>query len=254
MDSGFEVGFKKSTKIEIFFSLENGDRFCLRLDFPHEGVPYIHYNLHEPLHATGLPIKFEEIEPMIELCGSWENFKKLFFVYDNLCWFRWNFLEKLHEVFGENSEQTDSLKKLFSEQCHYKIVGPEMGEEQVKEFLESFITGLNHMDMANCIYERTGQISIDDILAKIRIRELLHELVSAYHYLLIKEALHESDLSGSEACETGIVSQGIERLKQILVKGIRNNLDANEIQEIFGEDLEQEAFTDIVDTIMIYVL
>lgn len=108
--------------------------------------------------------------------------------------------------------------------------------------------------MANCIYERTGQISIDDILAKIRIRELLHELVSAYHYLLIKEALHESDLSGSEACETGIVSQGIERLKQILVKGIRNNLDANEIQEIFGEDLEQEAFTDIVDTIMIYVL
>lgn len=254
MDSEFEIGFKKSTKIEIFFSLENGDRFCLRLDFPHEGVPYIHYNLHEPLHATGLPIKFEEIEPMIGLCGSWENFKKLFFVYDNLCWFRWNFLEKLHEVFGGDSEQTDLLEKLFSEQCHYKIVGPEMGEEQVKEFLESFITGLNHMDMVNCIYERTGQIPIDDILAKIRIRELLHELVSAYHYLLIKEALRKSDLSGSEGCETGIVSRGIERLRQILVKGIRNNLDANEIQEIFGEDLEREAFKDIVDAIMVYVL
>ena len=157
-------------------------------------------------------------------------------------------------MFGGDSEQTDLLKKLFSEQCHYKIVGPETGEEQVREFLDSFITGLNHMDMANCIYERTGQISIDDILAKIRIRELLHELVSAYHYLLIKEALYKSDFSGSEGCETGTVPQGAERLKQILVKGIRNNLDANEIQEIFGEDLEQEAFTDIVDAIMVYVL
>lgn len=254
MDSGFEIGFKKSTKIEIFFSLENGDRFCLRLDFPHEGVPYIHYNLHEPLHATGLPIRFEEMESMIQLCGSWENFEKLFFVYDNLCWFRWNFLEKLKEVFGKESGQTEPLKKLFNDQCHYKIVGSETGEEQVREFLDSFITGLSHMDMANCIYERTGQINIDDMLGKIQIRELLHELVTFYDYLLTKDALHRGSSSGLEDCRAEAVSQSVETLKRRLIQGIRNNSDASEIEKIFGEDLEQKAFTDIVDAVMVYVL
>ena len=234
--------------------MENGDRFCLRLDFPHEGVSYIHYNLHEPLHATGLPIKYEEIGPVAGLCATRENFEKLFFVYDNLCWFRWNFIKKLHEVFGDKSEQTSELERLFNEQCHYRIVGPEIGEAQVKEFLESFITGLNHMDMANCIYERTGQINIDDMLAKIRIRELLHEWVLAYYYLLMKEALQKGAQFQQEACEAGSLWQEMERLKQIMVKGIRNNLDANEIEGMFGVNLERESFTDIVDAVMAYVL
>lgn len=254
INNEFEVGFKKSTKLEIFFSLENGDRFCLRLDFPHEGVSYIHYNLHEPLHATGLPIKYEEIGPVAGLCATLENFEKLFFVYDNLCWFRWNFIKKLHEVFGDKSEQTSELERIFNEQCHYRIVGPEIGEAQVKEFLESFITGLNHMDMANCIYERTGQINIDDMLAKIRIRELLHEWVLAYYYLLMKEALQKGAQFQQEACEAGSLWQEMERLKQIMVKGIRNNLDANEIEGMFGVNLERESFTDIVDAVMAYVL
>ena len=31
----FEIGLKKSTKLEIFFSLKNRDRFCPRMDFPY---------------------------------------------------------------------------------------------------------------------------------------------------------------------------------------------------------------------------
>ena len=254
MNSEFEVGFKKSTKIEIFFSLENGDRFCLRLDFPHEGVPYIHYNLHEPLHATGLPIKFEEIGRLTELCGTRENFEKLFFVYDNLCWFRWNFLGKMKEIFDEKSEEAAKLENLFRRQSHYRMIDPKMGEDQVKEFLESFIIGLNSMDMANCIYERTGTVSIDDMLAKIRIRELLHELVSAYYYLLIEDTLRGGVQFKLEKHETGFTYQSVEKLKQAVIKGIRNNLDANAIQEMFGDDLAEESLMDIVDTVMVYVL
>ena len=33
--------------MKIFFALENSDRYCLKIDFPHEGAEYLHLNLHE---------------------------------------------------------------------------------------------------------------------------------------------------------------------------------------------------------------
>ena len=54
--------------------------------------------------------------------------------------------------------------------------------------------------------------------------------------------------------ETGFTYQSVEKLKQAVIKGIRNNLDANAIQEMFGDDLAEESLMDIVDTVMVYVL
>ena len=49
-------GVRTTTGIKIFFALENMDRYCLRIDFPHKGEAFLHYNLHEPGRENALPL------------------------------------------------------------------------------------------------------------------------------------------------------------------------------------------------------
>ena len=174
-------GFKDSTKMEIFFMLENDDRFCLRLDFPHKGVDYIHYNLHEPGNTTGLPLGSESIRKFIGICGSLDNFKKLFFVYESQCWFRWNFLEKLYDVFEKGSEQLTELEKVFRKQCHCKIIGEDIEVADVRKFMKCFAEGLNYMNMSQYFSGKTNHVNIDDILNRMKIESIVYEALTIYY-------------------------------------------------------------------------
>ena len=117
--SEMEVGAKATTKMEIFFFLENEDRYCLRFDFPHKDAEYIHYNLHEPLHDTGLPLRCVEYkDKLMEICETPENVNSLFFNNAKHYWFRFNFEKKLDEVFIKDENNKQELKRLFKQQCH----------------------------------------------------------------------------------------------------------------------------------------
>ncbi|NCC01839.1 MAG: amino acid ABC transporter permease [Clostridia bacterium] len=59
-----ERGPRSTTKLEIFFSQSNGDRYLLRVDFPHDDVNFIHFNLYEPFR---LYLEFIRFMPQLVL-------------------------------------------------------------------------------------------------------------------------------------------------------------------------------------------
>ena len=59
-------GIRKTTGMKIFFALENSDRYCLRIDFPHEGAEYLHLNLHEPHRQTAIPLNYKQYSMLIQ--------------------------------------------------------------------------------------------------------------------------------------------------------------------------------------------
>ena len=54
---GYNQKAHKTTRMKIYFAMNNSDRYCIRLDFPHEGENNIHLNINEPAHkqSTGFP-------------------------------------------------------------------------------------------------------------------------------------------------------------------------------------------------------
>lgn len=71
-----ERGPRSTTKLEIFFSQSNGDRYLLRVDFPHDDVNFIHFNLYEPFTDAAFPI---DKDVYSDLCNKYgENVKDFF--------------------------------------------------------------------------------------------------------------------------------------------------------------------------------
>lgn len=63
-------GIRKTTGMKIFFALENSDRYCLRIDFPHEGAEYLHLNLHEPHRQTAIPLNYKQYSMLKKQYGD----------------------------------------------------------------------------------------------------------------------------------------------------------------------------------------
>lgn len=121
----------KTTHIQIFFSLENMDAFCLRFDLPHKGEPYLHFNLHEIGRDSGIPLTKKEYK---ELLVEYKNLDNIFFKFENKYWFRNRFLEKVEQSEFEK-EYKEKLKSLFKEKSHLMIGDTNDNEEL---FLETF--------------------------------------------------------------------------------------------------------------------
>lgn len=194
-ESEKEDGFKTTTKLEIFFSLKNQDVYCLRIDFPHDGATFIHYNVHEPKHITGVPIKLEQIEEIISICNSEQIFHELFFESGKSFWFRYNFEEKLLQQFDNSSEQYNKLHTLFHTQCHMHIANTNLGNTDMQIFLTDFNNALLQMDMLNCIYEKTKKVDIDKELFFIKSKDILHEYTLTFNKYIEMAIIHEFDIS-----------------------------------------------------------
>lgn len=132
---------RTTTKLEIFFSMNNTDCYCLRLDFPHAGVNYIHLNINEPekKSSSGFPVKSIEIEDLIDLCGSEENFSSLFYFQDDFYWFRSNFATKVKDIYDNNKELESRMLEFQSTRRHKKI-GDNKSEQDISDFVVAFNT------------------------------------------------------------------------------------------------------------------
>lgn len=236
---GEGMGFRDSTKMEIFFMLENDDRFCLRLDFPHKGVDYIHYNLHEPGHPTGVPLNGGAVESLKILCGSQGNFEKLFFIYENQCWFRWNFTEKLYDIFEKDSEPLIKLEKIFSNQCHYKIVGKDAEVTDVREFMTDFTEGLNHMNMSQYFYQKTSHVNIDAVLNRMKIEAVVYDVLTIYYSVNFGRLIYGESYDDI-----------IEKLRIKVVKAMKNMGDSGNRIRLAASGIERLSFEKMMDKII----
>lgn len=194
-ESEKEEGFKTTTKLEIFFSLKNQDVYCLRIDFPHDGASFIHYNLHEPKHVTGVPIKLVQKEEIISICNSEQIFHELFFESGKRFWFRYNFEEKLLQQFDIRTNQYHMLHTLFHTQCHMHITDTNVSNTDMQIFLTDFNNALLHMEMLNCIYEKTKKVDINKELFSIKSKDILHEYTLTYNKYIEMAIIHEFDIT-----------------------------------------------------------
>lgn len=131
----------KSTRLKIYFAMGNSDRYCIRLDFPHEGEDSIHLNMNEPSRkqSTGFPFTGDVHDKALCLCGSKEVFDSLFYYQDDLYWFRHDFAKNVKALGKENLEQGQDLEEFHRNRAHIEISSSEHENlRAVTEFSDFF--------------------------------------------------------------------------------------------------------------------
>lgn len=190
-------GFKMTTGIKIFFALENMDRFCLRIDFPHKGENYFHYNLHELGRKTGLPLKPCEYYKIVRKYGSKED---IFFKFGNLYWFRNDFVSKLNRTYSEEEyeEFREEMLRLFHKQSHYRMFTKSVTQEDMSQFLTEFSCALSHMQFYNFFYQDSSKGNIEEELIKIKLRDVLFDVLEIYQTISISKQICNITFQKSE--------------------------------------------------------
>lgn len=130
---------RSTTRLKIYFVLGNSDRYCVRLDFPHEGAESIHLNLNEPARksSTGFPFRRDDYRRAMKICKSYSVFDKLFYHYDDLYWFRSDYASELKKIKALDAEMGDSLEKFHYDRAHLELAAKE-NTSVVSDFTESF--------------------------------------------------------------------------------------------------------------------
>lgn len=187
-------GIKKTTGMKIFFALENTDRFCLRIDFPHDGAVFLHLNLHEPYRATALPINSKQYN---EIKRQYGELNDIFFHFGNLYWFRYNFVSKLESISLDMEDNTDKnhfkqdMLNLFYEQGHYRMCSEEITKDNMFDFIAEFGSALIHTQVYGVSYSYTEIENINDELTKIKLRDILSSALALYQRFCLEERILE---------------------------------------------------------------
>ena len=237
---GIRTGFKSTTGIKIFFALENGDRYCLRIDFPHDGEEFLHYNLHEPERKTALPLHEEQYA---ELKSKYNNLETLFFKFGHLYWFRSNFLSKLEalspptdtEEYQHYSIFRDDMLLLFHEQGHYRMFSSDISKENMMEFIASFGEALLCTQVSDTLFTPTNVDNINEELSRIKVRDLLSDTLAIYQKCIIEEQILA--ITYDEA---------LTMLKDTLLHSLFNNFSEIMTQHGTYEDFQNFALKDIL--------
>lgn len=158
---GWSKGFHKSTRIKLFFAMGNSDRYCIRVDFPHDDVNYIHLNIDQPgnVTETGFPLDDAERREVVARISK-ESFDELFYERDGAFWFRSGFKSIVSDLFGKNSDMSDYLLEMLHGRGHIYI-GDDSDESKraVSEFSAAFAEAMVDSGFLNNPY---GDVTDED--------------------------------------------------------------------------------------------
>lgn len=187
-------GIRKTTGMKMFFALENSDRYCLRIDFPHEGAEYLHLNLHEPHRQTAIPLNYKQYSMLKKQYGDLSN---LFFNFGNMYWFRYDFIEKLNKCSliegceNNNSSFIADIKAVFFRQSHYRLFDDNITKDNMVDFIAEFGKALIHTQIYETSYFCTEIENIDDKLTKIKLRDIFISAFALYQRFYLEEKIFQ---------------------------------------------------------------
>lgn len=172
----------QTTRLHCFFNIINDDIFSLRIDMPHKGVSVLHLNMEECIgnvvKGIGIPYELNEknLLSIKEKCEG--KFHKLFYICNNLIWFRSDFCRLVdEEIIDENNKM--KLREMNSLQSHLEIPVQEMNEDEWVSFINEFA---NYLEKFN-IYQLERKnltkenVQIVDIIKRMRKIIQLRKLV-----------------------------------------------------------------------------
>lgn len=124
---GYSQKVHKTTRMKIYFAMGNSDRYCIRLDFPHEGENNIHLNINEPAHkqSTGFPFNEKEYREFIDICQDTAVFNKLFYELDDLYWFKSNYATEIKRIGKNDKDLEQALKDFQHKRGHIVLFAPD---------------------------------------------------------------------------------------------------------------------------------
>ena len=193
-------GVRTTTGIKIFFALENFDRYCLRIDFPHKGEEFFHYNLHESGRRNALPLNAAQYN---SFACKYTHLDELFFHFNNLYWFRCNFISKLERMAPEkDSDEYEKywnfrkeLLDLFHKQGHYRMFANDkdndISRSDMMTFVAEFGTALSQMSDTAVLYSDAGIDNISCELNRIKLKDIIYYHLTLYQEYVYKEFLLE---------------------------------------------------------------
>lgn len=213
----------KSTRLKIYFAMGNSDRYCIRLDFPHEGEDSIHLNMNEPGHkqSTGLP--FTDYEEAFRLCGNKDVFDRFFYYQDDLYWFRHDFAENVKAIGKGNPEQSEMLEEFCHNRAHVEIASSDHDNlRAASDFSEAFAEAMADYENAT-VY---GSTDCDDsgVFQYILFQDYIYDTV-------IKLRIHEMhiNIDGHRINEDGEQKAKIESdLRSLFCKYIEQKFSQDE--------------------------
>lgn len=210
--SEYENGSRTTTKMEIFFSQSNEDRYQLRLDFPHDDKECIHFNLYEPFKIAAYPIDYLEYNMLIKQYG--DVVKNLFYHCGNRMWFKSQFKDYIDLNFTNNIEARKALLNLFETHTHSPVCDNSVSENDMKNFLNELFSAISIMDMSHSRYLKPKNIDenkeLEYITLEKNVRNAAYKIDEAYLYNLqtgtIPAKLKE-DLANIEIKLTNVLTE-----------------------------------------------
>ena len=228
-----EQGIHATTKFEIFFVQSNNDRYCLRLDFPHDDIDYVHFNLHEPFRETAFPISNEVYADLAKAIPSMYSY---FYKCGNSYWFR-NDFERL--IAGAHFEQEDSmeiLRAVYERQKHYRFLKSKYSSDQVKNFLNVIFTAASSIGMSRSRYQKPNEVDWKERLLAITLREKIRVFNYAADELALQQLM--------DAVRPEDKNQMLEA-KCSLIWTLRNECGTASIEDLI--ELSDECLLDLAE-------
>ena len=187
---GMNHGAKSTTGMKIYFSLYNLDRYCLRVDFPHDGAETFHLNLHEFGRSSGIPISSKQYLDLKERYPEYD-LSKLFLDFNNQYWFKNNFIEKLNDFCDVDKDKyfIIELTKLFNAQAHFDLGCTE--KREISNLLNEISISFFRLRLDEYKLQSTANEDIDISLKMIKIIDILSIYKWFYCELLVSQILED---------------------------------------------------------------
>ncbi len=229
-----ECGPRTTTKLEIFFSQSNGDRYQLRVDFPHDDVDFIHFNLYEPFADAAFPIDNDEYSILYNKYG--ENVKQLFYHCGGKYWFKRRFESKILSHDNIKPELRKDASILFNEHMHYPICGAQVTESEMKNFLAELFSAVSSIGMEHSIFKKPKNVNEVKRLEKI-------SLVQNIRY-----AAYKLDAASIYNLQSGTIPlELVNEIGQIEIK--LKNVLTEYYMKFKREELEEFTCEDLLDLV-----
>lgn len=206
----------KTTRLKIYFAMGNSDRYCIRLDFPHDDEECIHLNLNEPAHkqSTGFPFDGEEHQLSIKICKEKKVFDQLFYYYDDLFWFRSCFAAVVKKMGKNCKEQEVALEQFYHDRSHIAISSSDKEDlASVREFSLAFAEAMFE-------YKLPGKYDSTD-----------NEDDKYYQYILFQDYIFDTVLSNKHYAFKSKIRLGNHTLSA--------KIDANAMEPFEDSDKEK---------------
>ena len=230
----------KTTRVKIYFTMSNSDRYCIRLDFPHDGENNLHLNLNEPAkkQSSGFPFNGKEFIEAMGICKDKDIFDKLFYFKDDLFWFRSNYAQQITTIGKTNKELEESLKQFQHKRGHIQLLeSTQENKKSVSEFSIALAEAVT--EYAEILVYGSTDSEDDELYKYVLFQDFIFDII-----IHLKAYELSSNISRDSNNSFSAESDGLDNLKAIFCTYIKDNFSNDDV--LISYTTDDGTFCDLI--------